>query len=88
MNPRIWKWINWIFSSGIWVQPFAMAALIWFFKNVLQGDVSYDVNVSEVRPEELLSFKVFRYDGRKLTVARDEVLDVLEAKEKVKRVIR
>ena len=48
----------------------------------------HDVNVSEVRPEELLSFKIFRYDGRKLTVARDEVLDVLEAKEKVKRVIR
>ena len=41
MNPRIWKWINRIFLSGIWVQPFAMAALIWFFKNVLQGDVSY-----------------------------------------------
>ena len=41
MNPRIWKWINRIFLSGIWVQPFAMAGLIWFFKNVLQGDVSY-----------------------------------------------
>ena len=40
MNPRIWKWINRIFLSGIWVQPFAMAGLIWFFKNVLQGDVS------------------------------------------------
>ena len=41
MNPRIWKWINRIFLSGIWVRPFAMAGLIWFFKNVLQGDVSY-----------------------------------------------
>ena len=41
MTPRIRQWINLIFSSGIWVQPFAMAALIWFFKNVLQGDVSY-----------------------------------------------
>lgn len=41
MNTKIWKWINRIFSSGIWLQPFAMAGLIWFFKNVLQGDVSY-----------------------------------------------
>ena len=41
MNTKIWKWINRIFSSGIWLQPFAMAGLIWFFKNVLQGNVSY-----------------------------------------------
>lgn len=224
MNPRIWKWINRIFLSGIWVQPFAMAGLIWFFKNVLQGDVSYlilfvlsflpsiyiwsenqreqaagkmdfsiedtfhdrpteyssplkmqnlneimrelmtsegldpemvkeltheetplyvltnservnganaivcpevlqhvyeelgenyyimpssihevllvkestgltpdemkrmvhDVNVSEVRPEELLSFKIFRYDGRKLSVINEERQEISQAKEKIK----
>lgn len=41
MNGKIWKWINRIFASGIWLQPFAMAALIAFFKKVLQGDISY-----------------------------------------------
>ena len=50
MNPRIWKWINRIFLSGIWVQPFAMAGLIWFFKNVLQGDVSIPYPVCPVIP--------------------------------------
>lgn len=46
-NPRpgikkdIWKWINRIFFSGIWLQPFAMAGLILFFQKVLGGDVSY-----------------------------------------------
>lgn len=51
-------------------------------------DMVYEVNTSEVRREDLLSFNVFHYDGRKLTVAKDEVLDVSEAKEKVKKVIR
>ena len=37
----IWKWINRIFFSGIWLQPFAMAGLILFFQKVLGGDVSY-----------------------------------------------
>lgn len=33
-KPDFFKWyLGW--------QPFAMAGLIWFFKNVLQGDVSY-----------------------------------------------
>ena len=41
MNKDIWKWINRIFASGIWLQPFSMAALILFFKRGLDGDTSY-----------------------------------------------
>lgn len=44
----------------------------------------HEVNVSEVRPEELLSFKVFRYDGRKLSVVNEEIQEISEAKEKIK----
>ena len=44
----------------------------------------HDVNVSEVRPEELLSFKIFRYDGRKLSVVNEEIQEISEAKEKIK----
>lgn len=42
----------------------------------------HDVNVSEVRPEELLSFKIFRYDGRKLSVVNEERQEISQAKEK------
>ena len=41
MKRDIWKWINRLFFSGLWLQPFVMAGLIWFFQNVLQGDISY-----------------------------------------------
>lgn len=41
MNKNFWKWMNRIFASGIWLQPFSMAALILFFKKVLHGDASY-----------------------------------------------
>ena len=41
MKPDFWKWINRIFASGIWLQPFALYGLILFFRKVLQGDVSY-----------------------------------------------
>ena len=44
----------------------------------------HEVNVSEVRPEELLSFKVFRYDGRKLSVVNEEIQEISEVKEKIK----
>ena len=41
MKPDLWKWINRIFASGIWLQPFALYGLILFFRKVLHGDVSY-----------------------------------------------
>ena len=41
MKPDLWKWINRIFASGIWLQPFALYSLILFFRKVLHGDVSY-----------------------------------------------
>ena len=41
MKRDIWKWINRLFFSGLWLQPFVMAGLIWFFQNVLQEDISY-----------------------------------------------
>ena len=41
MKRDIWKWINRLFFSGLWLQPFVMAGLIWFIQNVLQGDISY-----------------------------------------------
>ena len=34
MNGRFWKWINRIFATGIWLQPFVMAGLISFFRAV------------------------------------------------------
>lgn len=34
MNGRFWKWINRIFATGIWLQPFVMAGLILFFRAV------------------------------------------------------
>lgn len=41
MKNGIWKWIDRIFYSGIWLQPFSMAVLVWFLDHVLGGDVSY-----------------------------------------------
>lgn len=41
MRTDFWKWVNRIFFSGIWLQPIALAALIYFFKTVLQGDISF-----------------------------------------------
>ena len=41
MKRDIWKWINRLFFSGLWLQPFVMAGLIWFSQNVLRGDISY-----------------------------------------------
>lgn len=43
-----------------------------------------EVNQSTVDPEDLLSFHVFRYDGRKLSVAREDVQKVSETVDKVK----
>lgn len=42
------------------------------------------VNLSTVEPEDLLSYEVFRYDGRKLSVAREDVQKVSETVDKVK----
>ena len=41
MKPDFWKWLNRIFFSGIWLQPIAFAALLYFFKTVLHGDISW-----------------------------------------------
>ena len=43
-----------------------------------------EVNLSTVEPEDLLSYEVFRYDGRKLSVAREDVQKVSETVDKVK----
>lgn len=43
----------------------------------------HDVNVSEVAPKDLLSFKVFRYDGMKLSAA-EELKKISEKKDKIK----
>ena len=40
MNPKIWKWLNRIFASGIWLQPFVMTGLVIFAREVFHGDVS------------------------------------------------
>lgn len=38
------------------------------------ADMIKEVNLSDsVRPEDLLSYQVFRYDGRKLSVAREDI---------------
>ena len=42
------------------------------------------VNLSTVEPEDLLSYEVFRYDGRKLSVAREDVQKVSETVDRVK----
>ena len=34
MNGKFWKWLNRIFATGIWLQPFVMAGLILFFRAV------------------------------------------------------
>lgn len=41
MNRNVWKWLNRIFASGIWLQPFVMAGLVWFLKEMLDGDIPY-----------------------------------------------
>ena len=43
-----------------------------------------EVNLSTVEPEDLLSYEVFHYDGRKLSVAREDARKVSETGEKVK----
>lgn len=40
MKRDVWKWINRIFLSGIWIQPFVFAGLEVFLKKVLNGDIS------------------------------------------------
>lgn len=45
----------------------------------------HDVNVSEVHPEDLLSFKVFHYDGKKLSAVKEDVQKVSETAEKVRK---
>lgn len=40
MNPKIWKWLNRIFASGIWLQPFVMTGLVIFAREVFHSDVS------------------------------------------------
>lgn len=41
MDSNFWKWVNRIFFSGIWLQPIAFTAIRYFFKTVLQGDISF-----------------------------------------------
>lgn len=43
-----------------------------------------EVNESTVSPEELLSFQVFRYDGKKLSAAREDVEKASEVLDKAK----
>lgn len=43
-----------------------------------------EVNLSAVKPEDLLSYEVFRYDGRKLSVAREDARKVSETVDKAK----
>lgn len=40
MKRDVWKWINRIFLSGIWIQPFVFAGLEVFLKKILNGDIS------------------------------------------------
>lgn len=47
-------------------------------------DMVRAANESAVKPEELLSYEVFRYDGRKLSIAREDVQKVSETVDKVK----
>ena len=47
-------------------------------------EIVKEVNLSTVEPEDLLSYEVFRYDGRKLSVAREDVQKVSETVDKVK----
>lgn len=43
-----------------------------------------DVNLSEVSPGDLLSFKVFRYDGRKLSAVKEDVQEISKTAEKIR----
>ena len=47
-------------------------------------EIVKEVNLSTVEPEDLLSYEVFHYDGRKLSVAREDVRKISETAEKVK----
>ena len=44
-----------------------------------------EVNRTEVRPEEILSSCIFKYNGQKLSIAQEEVQTVTEALEKKKK---
>lgn len=43
-----------------------------------------EVNISTVSPEDLLSFKIFRYDGRTLSAVKEETQTMTEATRKAK----
>ena len=43
-----------------------------------------EVNISTVSPEDLLSFKIFRYDGRTLSAVKEETQTMTEAARKAK----
>lgn len=43
-----------------------------------------EVNISTVSPEDLLSFKIFRYDGRTLSAVKEESQTMTEAARKAK----
>ena len=44
----------------------------------------HDVNLSEVASEDLLSFQVFHYDGKKLSIAKEDVQKLSDTVEKAK----
>lgn len=44
----------------------------------------HDVNLSEVASEDLLSFQVFHYDGKRLSVAKEDVQKLSDTVEKAK----
>ena len=54
-------------------------------KPEVMKEMVHEVNMSDVRPEELLSFKVFHYDGKKLSAVKEDVQKVSETAEKVKK---
>lgn len=50
--------------------------------------IVHDVNITEVKAEDLLSFEIFRHDGKKLSAVKEETQNLTEAVEKVTKKIR
>lgn len=50
--------------------------------------IVHDVNVTQVKAEDLLSFEIFHYDGRKLSAIKEETKNLQEIAEKGKKMIR
>ena len=77
------------FGEGYYVLPSSIHEVLLVKESESPGvqelrQTVFNVNKQEVAPQEVLSYNVFHYDGRKLSMAMEDVQEVSKTAEKVK----